>query len=75
LDQLRAEIQNMDETIQLITSSEQATRETLAQRETEILNLNQAAEERENTIKFQIEHIKSLGQQVGFWTIECFSNF
>jgi hypothetical protein len=54
----------MAETIQLITSSEQSTRLTLAQKETEILNLNQVAEEKEKIIKSQLEHFKILEQQV-----------
>ena len=56
----------MDEAIQIVTSSEQAIREILSQRETELINLNEAAEERENFVKSQVEYLQNLEQQVGF---------
>ena len=63
MDQLRAEIQSKEEALQLVTSTEQAIRKTLSQRETKLINLTEAADERENFVKSQVQNLE---QQVGF---------
>ena len=75
MDQLRAKIQSKEEAFQLLTSSEQTIRETLSQREMELINLNEAAEEREHFVKSQVEYRQNLEHQVGFLFKGILSSF